>query len=170
MKVRYSTEMLENLQAFYKKVDQLTASLEKVHANRLKCQKGCHACCIDDLEVFGIEAELITTKNKPLVENSFPHMIGKCAFLGEEDECRIYEHRPFVCRTHGLPLSWLEEVDGEDVEYRDICSLNEEGEPIEDLSEEKVLDLVPLDEQLAMLQFKADGGREHRVKLRDLFE
>lgn len=165
----YSDLSLNDLKAFYKRVEAITSALEVKHTDRLKCQKGCHACCLDDLEVFGIEAALIESENQAFLKQEKPHLIGKCAFLNHEGACRIYEQRPFVCRTHGLPISWLEETEGEIFEYRDICELNEAGEPLENLNSKDLLQLPSLDEQLAIIQLKADGGNGHRVKLRELF-
>lgn len=30
----------------------------------------------------------------------------RCAFLGVDGACTVYDHRPVICRTHGLPLSY----------------------------------------------------------------
>jgi hypothetical protein len=69
-----------------------------------------------------------------------------------------------------LPLRWLEETDaGEIYELRDICPLNEEGTPIEELPEEDCWAIGPFEEQLARLQIEASAGQLRRVALRDLF-
>jgi uncharacterized protein len=165
----YLDHSINDLKAFYKRVEAMTSALEVKHANRLMCKKGCHACCLDDLEVFGVEAALIESENQAFLKLEKPHAPGKCAFLDNDGGCRIYEQRPFVCRTHGLPISWLEEIEDETFECRDICELNEAGEPLENLVSEDLLQLPSLDEQLAIIQLKADGGNGHRVKLRSLF-
>ncbi len=41
-----------------------------------------------------------------------------CPNLNESGECMIYEHRPLVCRTFGLPLREAERYIG------DVCELN----------------------------------------------
>jgi hypothetical protein len=30
--------------------------------------------------------------------------VGRCAFLDDDGACTVYDARPFLCRTHGLPL------------------------------------------------------------------
>ncbi|MBK7707050.1 MAG: hypothetical protein IPJ30_15135 [Acidobacteria bacterium] len=55
-----------------------------------------------------------------------PHTRGACAFL-DQDACRIYPDRPYVHRTQGLPLRWIEDDLEEAFKYRDICPLNEAG-------------------------------------------
>ncbi|MBI3798314.1 MAG: YkgJ family cysteine cluster protein, partial [Deltaproteobacteria bacterium] len=99
-----------------------------------------------------------------------PHTEGACAFLNEEGACRIYAHRPYVCRTQGLPLRWIEErEDGSVSEMRDICPLNERGEPLENLAEEACWSIGPFEGRLARLQAAAGNGEMQRIALRDLF-
>ncbi len=147
--------------------------LERRHAERLECRGGCADCCVDDLQVFEIEAELIRKQHKVLLSVMTPHPPGACVFLDEENHCLIYENRPYVCRTQGLPLSWLEvDPEGNRVEHRDICPLNdEEGtEPIEGLPARDCWEIGPHEGELAALQKEWGGGDMKRVPLRDLPE
>jgi len=57
----------------------------------------------------------------------------RCAFLGRAGECTVYEARPIICRTHGLPLAYRvyeydaqgRELRRDDPEYLDLwCDLN----------------------------------------------
>jgi Fe-S-cluster containining protein len=43
----------------------------------------------------------------------------RCPFLGEENQCLIYEHRPLACRLEGAPM-----VDARDGLFGDWCGLN----------------------------------------------
>ena len=93
-----------------------------------------------------------------------------CAFLDNEGACRIYEDRPYVCRTQGLPLRWIDEIsDFEFVELRDICPLNDEGTPIEELDESECWTIGPIEERLAKLQLMFGEGVMTRISLRSLF-
>ncbi|MEL6543642.1 MAG: YkgJ family cysteine cluster protein, partial [Myxococcota bacterium] len=92
-----------------------------------------------------------------------PAPAGQCAFLDGEKACRIYPVRPYVCRSQGVPLRW---IDGK-AERRDICPLNEAGEPLETLSPEECFTLGPVEERLALLQ--ALRSSDERIALRDLF-
>jgi len=144
-------------------VDDLVAPLEALHAPRLACERGCHACCVDGLTVFAIEADLIKQRHGHVLAGS-PHPTGACAMLDAHGACRVYADRPYVCRTQGLPLRWAE--DG--VERRDICPLNEaEGAPIESLPEQTCWTIGPVETRLAAVQQAVDGGQ--RVALRSLF-
>lgn len=93
-----------------------------------------------------------------------------CAFLDKNDACRIYENRPYVCRTQGLPLRWFDEIEDELVELRDICPLNEEGVPVENLEEEKCWTIGEFESKLAELQKEFGQGKNKRIKLRKLFK
>ena len=161
------------LNALYQEVDHQAHQLEQIHEARLVCRRGCCMCCVDDLTVFEVEAANIRQTHAELLQNAEPHPAGACAFLDAEGACRIYEQRPYVCRTQGLPLRWLDEDDsGEFVEYRDICPLNDEGdvEPIEELPEDECWSIGPIEERLAKLQLQFGKGQLTRVPLRSLFD
>ena len=117
--------------------------------------------------MFEVEAERIRSGHADLLRDGTPHPPGACAFLGDAGECRIYADRPYVCRSQGLPLRWIEEE--EQVERRDICPLNAEGEPLESLPAADCFTLGPFEARLRRLQDAQDGGKGLRVALRALF-
>jgi len=156
------------LKELYQQVDLSASKLEERHQQRLMCKRGCSQCCVDELTVFAIEADHIRLHSSEILEQE-PRAAGMCAFLDKEGACRIYDSRPYVCRTQGLPLRWLEEDDFETIEYRDICPLNDEGEPLEDLPEEAFWTLGEAEGQLAELQHEHGRGKMTRVPLRNLF-
>ncbi len=158
------------LQELYAEVDQSAGSLHEKLSDRLQCRRGCASCCQDDLRVFEIEAENIRRRQRTLLEREAAGPVGGCAFLDAQGACRIYSDRPYVCRTQGLPLRWLDETDrGEVAEFRDICPLNEEeGPPVETLPESDCWTLGPIEDRLAALQ-AAFGPPGQRVALRSLF-
>jgi hypothetical protein len=159
------------LRAFHAEVDRAAGALAARHRARLRCGRGCHACCSDGLSVFEVEAERIRRAHPELLRSGRPHPAPGCAFLGDAGECRIYAERPYVCRTQGLPLRWLEEGEpgSPAVERRDICSLNEAGEPLETLPAGDCWTLGPPEEHLRRIQAASAGGALRRVALRSLF-
>lgn len=160
----------ESLISLYREVDEKVAVLTVRHGDRIRCRNGCDPCCVDGITVFEVEAENIRGAHGPLLSEAEPHPPGKCAFLDEDGACRIYESRPYVCRTQGLPLRWIEEkACGVTVEMRDICPLNEEGAPVESLSPESCWTLGPFEARLAGLQRRAGGGETERIALRSLW-
>lgn len=75
------------------------------------------------------------------------------------DRCSIYESRPLICRTQGLPLL-LEAEDGE-VEV-DFCPLNFTAEnAVADLDEAHLVPLDKLNLKLAMVNLQY--CREHGI-------
>ncbi len=161
---------VEALEAFHREVDRAAAEIAAVHGDRIRCRKGCADCCIDGLTVLTVEAAAIQRRFGDLLGETDPYPLGACAFLDADGACRIYESRPYVCRTQGLPLSWVEETgSGQLAEMRDICPLNEPGGPaVEELSAEACWRIGPWEGRLARLQY-AFAGRLERVRLRDLF-
>jgi Fe-S-cluster containining protein len=159
------------IERLHEAVDEVAAPIAQRHGERLRCRAGCHACCSDGITVFEIEADRIVAKHEALLENGEPHAEGACAFLDGEGRCRIYEERPYVCRTQGLPLRWIEEDDdGGAYEARDICPLNDEGgPPLEELEAEALWTIGPFEQRLADRQRAQDGGEGRRVALRELF-
>jgi uncharacterized protein len=151
-------------------VDELAAPIAAQHEGRLACRAGCAGCCADGLTVFPIEAEVIRRRHGELLATATPHEEGACAFLDPEGRCRIYDARPYVCRTQGLPLRWLDEdEDGETYEARDVCPLNLEGVPLEELEADALWTLGPIEQRLAAKQAEAGGSPGERVPLRSLF-
>lgn len=83
------------------------------------CKKGCAACCHTEVSVTPDEAELLalrvrngvsvdlqrlhiqkTTQDKKQSFYTIPYELRACVFLGEDNQCRVYEDRPSVCRTN----------------------------------------------------------------------
>jgi hypothetical protein len=168
-------EYLSRLEAIHRQVDGLAASLAAECGEGLVCRRGCCDCCSDDLTVLEIEARLIEARFAGLLREGKPAPRGRCAFLDDQGACRIYAARPYVCRTQGLPLRWLE--DGPPpTEHRAICPLNrtamvELGETPEILPADRCWTLGPFEGRLASLQAEASGRFEPvRLALRSLFK
>ncbi|MBN1106987.1 MAG: YkgJ family cysteine cluster protein [Deltaproteobacteria bacterium] len=163
-------KVLKALTLLYLQADRQVARLQAVHSARLQCRLGCTRCCVDGLTVFEVEAGNIRRHHKELLLKGRPHPEGACAFLDESGACRIYERRPYVCRTQGLPLRWIEiQPDGSRVEMRDICPLNEGGPSVETLPAEACWTIGPFEDMLAGLQIALSAKDLGRTPLRTLF-
>ena len=67
-------------------------------------------------------------------------------------------------------MRWLEEgPDGERLEYRDICPLNEAGPPLDRIAEDDCWTIGPVEGHLATLQRRATAADLRRIPLRSLF-
>jgi len=158
----------DSLPALHADIGREITRLHVLHTARLQCRQGCTSCCTDDLTVFEIEAENIRRHHAELLATGIPHPKGACAFLDEDGACRIYAERPYVCRTQGLPLRWLEEQGGSTSELRDICPLNDAGDPVETLPADACWSIGPVEERLAELELRGPA-RMGRAHLRELF-
>lgn len=170
MSARPDDSGCDPLRVLHDEIDRRAGKLAALHADRLRCARGCHDCCVDGLTVFEVEADRIRRAHPDLLADGHPHPPGQCAFLDDDGACRVYDVRPYVCRTQGLPLRWTEDADdGGIVEYRDICPLNEDGPPLQGLPADACWTLGPTEGRLAALDRGAGAGEPKRVALRDLF-
>ncbi len=148
----------ENASEFFEKI-------QLKHSTKMECKAGCSKCCMTDISVFEIEAdrikewhELQTAEKKAELKTLWeaPVEKGACSFL-YQGNCSIYEARPLICRTQGLPIF----VASENV--LDYCPLNfKDGDP------EKG-DWLNLERMNTLLSFAAKTSqREERIRLKKL--
>lgn len=108
MSAETAEALLEEYRAVLAKVD---AKAEEIFTRRegdVACKKGCADCCAPGLSVLPVEAFAIETALEQRLaggDGSLPPARGeRCAFLDPAGACSIYEMRPLLCRTHGLPI------------------------------------------------------------------
>lgn len=111
---------------FIKGVDAQVDALLKSHRGHMACGKGCDHCCMD-FSVFPVEFHYIQEQmlKSEFVSPDQPVLTdvtsNRCALL-MNGACSIYAFRPFICRTHGLPLVYLNEA-GDEMELS-FCERN----------------------------------------------
>lgn len=172
---------------FIKQVDASVAELQAHYSKHLICKAGCSGCCHHHLSVFAVEAETARAAIEALpadlrvrVEEQAHKVVERdqqgqpvaCPLL-VDDRCSIYESRPLICRTQGLPLL-VEAEDGE--QEVDFCPLNfTEPGAVEDLDEDHLVPLDAMNLQLALinLQYCRETGLEdeasgERIKMADI--
>ena len=157
----------DTLIAFYQKVDQECLRIQdKLKESNicLNCKPGCCHCCQDDLTMTPAEAAVIK-KLFPQMVHEKPHAKGACPFLDDRGLCRIYAARPYICRTHGLPLRWTSEQDDE---QRDICEINESCADILNLPLDSCWNSDTAEMQLSLINLCTFGDYD-RIRMRDLF-
>ena len=172
---------------FIEQVDRITAKLQARYSKHLVCRAGCAGCCRHHLSVFAVEAEearaAIETLPTPIrarVEEQAREVI-KHETQGEpvacpllvNDRCSIYESRPLICRTQGLPLLMEAEDGGQEI---DFCPLNfTEAGAVDDLDEDHLVPLEALNLRLALLNLDhcretglGDEASGERMKMADI--
>jgi uncharacterized protein len=80
----------------------------------MQCRAGCSRCCHQRFGVFELEAERLRTalarlalcdpalRERVRQQADAPAAAQHCALL-VDDRCTVYDERPILCRTHGLP-------------------------------------------------------------------
>ena len=166
------TRPQEKLRVLHQAIDEKVSTLETKHASFMECKRGCSDFCQDKLTVFEVEANRIRAFLQEVQPRLTLHPPGSCAFLHPKDKsCQVYQARPYVCRTQGLPLRFLEETEEGLSEFRDICPLNDkETDPIEELDAEDCWEIGPTESELWVLT-REESRRDPvdgRVELRAL--
>ena len=176
------------------KVDAMFSAAKERHVDQFKCMAGCFGCCQAGLSVSNVEARRIAgwLIDNPAVAVKIrdrTQMLDNpdyCSLLDSAGSCSIYEVRPLICRSHGMPVSMEEgsEVIGGDVndhsnylltsqtdDLRDVCPLNFEGVNLESISRDDVLSLEKLNVLLSLINIDFDKlNAGERVALTTLCE
>lgn len=138
------------------------------------CRAGCEQCCHQRLSVFEVEAAPIREALAQL-EQRDPERRARvraqardpedprCALL-VDGHCSIYEQRPLICRSHGLPVALPDPADPEGPLRVDHCPLNFTDSPPPRPS---ILVLDALNQPLAVLAELVAPGQA-RVPLAEL--
>ncbi len=137
---------MDNLLSNYMKLTEMVDSLAERIRGKLRdsitCHKGCSGCC-SAITLFPVEAAAIRRRIESLPleiseqireKTALESETERCPLL-EDDCCLIYENRPIICRTHGLPIIF----DENGTRRLDCCPLNSiQGEKLEG---ESIIDL-----------------------------
>jgi uncharacterized protein len=116
-------DIFREYELFLKDTEQLASQLHERLRELLVCRAGCSSCC-QLLSLLPLEWHWIKSQLTAYGAVSGISAEGdKCPFLSH-DLCSIYEIRPLICRTHGLPLLYL---NSECTSWElSLCGLNEE--------------------------------------------
>lgn len=144
------------------------------------CRAGCDGCCRVELSIGRTEArrvvahlEALGDEARAAIARRVDVVDGRCVMLDAQGRCGIYEARPMVCRTQGLPLGYPPDVvPASTVRARSrgldviCCPLNfTEASP----ADEDVLDAGRVDTMLALVaRLEGDEDPDDRVALRAL--
>ena len=117
--------LMDTYFSFREKVDDFASGVRAEYKDQIECREQCSQCCIGGLTTTLIEAVVIG-KSAGLRREKIHELAGldpirkngNCAFLTSNELCHIYEHRPLICRTQGIPLSYP------DTDSFSCCSMN----------------------------------------------
>jgi Fe-S-cluster containining protein len=158
------------------RIDEEIERLEGLHGQDITCRPGCAACCIN-LTVFPVEffailedlEETHTLKKDFIFDESAP-----CGFL-HGGLCQIYLFRPIICRTHGLPIIFLNDSQEEPVWEVSFCEFNFQNKTGVEFTDDTLLDIETINTELNRIndQFiTSPSGNEYythrRIRLKEL--
>ena len=94
------------------KIDAFFNRVASRHAADLRCASGCDGCCHQRLTITAVEAAAIrahaatlsSAARLDLARAAATAAPTRCAALDDAGRCRIYDARPLVCRSHGVPV------------------------------------------------------------------
>lgn len=101
-----------------RRVDDHFAAAVARQPQAFACRAGCSSCCAPGLSVFALEGASIAAALAEL-DHDDPRLRAtvraqahdpehaSCALL-VAGRCSVYEHRPLVCRSHGLAIARAE--------------------------------------------------------------
>ncbi len=91
-------------------VDAMIADLAVIHRAVLRCRAGCCQCCTLT-SVLAIEAEVLgraVARLPAAVRSRLGQGEGELCPLLLDSRCAVYAGRPLICRTHGLPIGYVD--------------------------------------------------------------
>ncbi|MCU0844217.1 MAG: YkgJ family cysteine cluster protein [Spirochaetes bacterium] len=165
---------LTHYNALVRRVDAFCADVLREYGSSIACAPGCDSCCILET-VNAVEAGVLlgyavllepARRNAIMLRAAEPACDGKPCVLLQNGLCAVYEARPLICRTHGLPVY----LDG----AVDFCPKNFTG--IRRIESPFILGLENLNTMLGAINLEFQ--REHpapffqkeRFDLRELFK
>ena len=101
-----------SLKSKRKKFFELADVFNKTIGKHAVCQKGCGHCCYMPTMIYAHEAEVlgqvkgikpapVPYRDRSAVLADAVRQFGPpCPFLGKDNSCTVYDHRPLICRLH----------------------------------------------------------------------
>jgi uncharacterized protein len=107
--------MIERLRVHLRLIDRDVAPVVDRYRDHIECRAGCSDCCHQTFRVSDVEgmylreglAQLEASKRDDILaraQSYTPDVREPCPVLSDAGTCRLYEHRPRICRKYGIPL------------------------------------------------------------------
>lgn len=150
---------LDRLRELFTKVDVFFERAKARHGEAIVCKAGCDDCCRRRFSVTSIEAEVIRahvarlspSERRAIAARAADAESSICPALGEGGRCAIYEVRPLICRSHGLPIRFDAMEGGRRLPMIDACPKNFVGLDLASTDATSVLDQSTLSTILGAL-------------------
>jgi len=121
------SRFLDNYNQLTLRVDALCDGIAASLGEQITCSAGCSSCCTA-ISVFPVEAAamrdaldcLPERQAEEIRQHVSEHAEGERCPLLFRNRCLLYDVRPLICRTHGLPIVYT----SEGRRSSDCCPLN----------------------------------------------
>ncbi len=161
MSASHSHGPFRNLEVLRDRVHNHSQRVLLAHASHFACRLGCTGCCDTERTVSDVEFDALARAIDRLDDESRERLAiqtgpSPCPLL-LDGACAVYEERPPICRSHGLPLV----MEGQ----HDVCPLNFTDRSILTLPDEDLLSVDTLTAVLVAvnaLYCQETGGDAHR--------
>lgn len=137
-------------------VEISSSSLQK----QLNCVPGCDECCMQ-FSVLPIEAAVVAEAVQ--IHPVTAEIRGDGCRLLCESRCTIYDMRPLICRTQGLPLAYVDEEAG----TIEVSACQKNFPDDYPLSHQELFYMDPFNDRLARLneQYCEENGLDPRKRI-----
>ena len=161
-------------------VDAEFAAIQGRQASRMQCRAGCSACCRARLSITHVEEAFLRRGLETLSRGKRDELSARtreegremCPALDPEGRCDVYEFRPLICRSYGVPLRHRAEVPLVRPPVVDCCDLNFTDVEPGSLPERDQLDQTAVVESVESLdrEYCADRGLspERRIPIAEI--
>lgn len=109
-----TASVIDSYTSLVQDIEQEIRRLQDFYGDRLRCRPGCDECCMA-FSLLPAEAALVRLaydnlkdEEKLIVQRQADVKTSHCPFLIRK-KCCIYTSRPLICRTHGLPVAYVNE-------------------------------------------------------------
>jgi len=166
-------DFLQKYHDLVSRVDGEVGKMAELHGARLRCEPGCCRCCTIS-SVLPLEATLLRQAVGQLddhVKKKIQSQAGgpACPLLVDR-LCVVYRSRPLICRTHGLPIAYVD-YERQAIEVS-ACPLNFADDY--DFEQQELFFIDPFNGELSRLneEYCATQGinSKMRVPMQDLLD
>jgi len=165
------TNDFERFDALAAEVEREFDAIRRRNDGCLECQQGCSDCCRCRLSITRLEAaylrrglaRLPDSVRRELAVRATAEAQEMCPALDANGACQVYESRPLICRSHGVPLRYRYPVPLIQPTRIDVCDKNLTEISIDRLPGEDVMDQTSLTTELAAIdeEFCNEHGLAH---------
>ena len=165
------TESMARFDSLASGVAREFEAIRQRNRGSMQCREGCADCCRCRLSITRVEEAYLREglKRLPLSvrlelkarATTEIHANEMCPALDANGCCQIYEWRPLICRSHGVPLRYRHPVPLIHPSRIDVCEKNFTEVSTKSVPIEDVLDQTSLTGELA--EIDAEYCDEHEL-------